>query len=210
MGYKDPGKAANKYYSQIPGTMTPYYQPYIDAGNQSMGTLSNQYNTQMGNYQPLQDQYNTMMNNPSQIISNLGAGFQESPGYQYTQQQAAYAGNNAAAAGGMAGSPQHQQYAQETAGHIADQEFNNYMKQALGIYDQGISGNQNFYDQALRGNQDFSHMGYSASNELAQSLANALMSQGNLAYSSAANQNQRRGGMMGSALGAAGSILGFL
>jgi len=47
-------------------------------------------------------------NDPDGLYSKLGQGYKESPGYQFKLKQAMMAGDNAAAAGGMAGTPQHQ------------------------------------------------------------------------------------------------------
>ena len=107
--FDDPSKAAQPYLNKIPGTITPYYQPSINAGNQALPGL--------------QAQYGQMMNDPNGIISRLGAGYHQSPGYQFKLGQGESAINNAQAAGGMAGTGQHQQQAGELAGHLADQDF---------------------------------------------------------------------------------------
>lgn len=173
----NPANAAQPYLNQIPGTITPYYQPYIDQGQQSMHILGQQYGQQVYN--------------PDQIINTLGAGYQTSPGYQWDVQQGTEAANNAAAAGGYVGTPEHQQQESEMEQGIASKDYNTYMDEALGLRSQG-----------LRGEEGLNSIGYSASNSLAENLAQALMSQANLAYAGAANQNQMQRGLLGGAVGA--------
>lgn len=162
--YNNPADAAQPYFDQIPGTISPYYQPYINAGQGAMSSL--------------QDQYGQLVNDPAAKLNSIGQGYQQSPGYQFKVDQATKAANQAAAAGGMLGSPMEQQQLASTVTGLADQDYYNWMNQALGLYGSGLSGYQGL-----------NQMGYGASNELAQSLANALMSQGQLAYTGAANQN---------------------
>ena len=53
------------------------------------------------------------------------------------------------------------------------------MNRAMGLYGAGVSGEGGLQQQ-----------GFQASTDLAQNLANALMSQGNMAYSGAQGQQQ--------------------
>ncbi len=99
----------------------------------------------------------------------------------------------------MAGSPQHQQQAATMAEGLANQDYYNYMNHVMGMYGQG-----------LQGNQDINHMGYGASNELALSLGNNLMNQGNAAFSSTASQNQNRGQQWGDIAGGLSTLAMFL
>lgn len=175
-GMQDPSKAAQPYLNKIPGTISPYYQPYINAGNQALPGLQNMYNQ--------------MMQDPNAIISRLGAGYQQSPGYQWQLGQGQQAINNAAAAGGMAGSPMHQQQAGQLATNLANQDYESYLNHVLGLLGGGLTGQQGM-----------AQMGYGASNDLATNLAQQLMSQANLAYAGTANRNQSTGGLLGGVMG---------
>lgn len=178
----NPADAAQPYLNQIPSTITPYYQPYIDNGQNAMGTLNNQYSG--------------MISNPGGMVNQIGSSYQQSPGYQWQLDQGEQSINNAAAAGGYVGTPQHQQQAATLAENLANQDYQQYLNHALGMYNTGISGYQGFNQQ-----------GYNASNELASGLAQALMSQANLAYSGAANAGQKKGGLIGGAMGLASSLI---
>lgn len=181
-GGNDAANQAGSYYNQIPDILKQYLKPYVDRGNSV--------------FPQLQGQYDQLLNHPGDLLNKLGQGYQQSPGYQFQLNQALSAGNRASAAKGMLGSPMQQQQAQQTASQFANQDFNNYLSHALGLYDQGLMGKQNIYN-----------MGFGASNNLGENLSNALMSQGNLAYSTAANQNQFNQQLLGMLLGLAGGFL---
>lgn len=179
MAYEDPGKAAQHYLKQIPGTMKPYYEPYIGAGREALGTL--------------QQQYGSLLNDPTALMQALGSQYQQSPGYQWNVNQATNAANQAAAAGGMVGSPQEQQQLAGTVSGLANQDYYNFLNHALGLYGEGLSGMK-----------DINQTGYMASTDLAQSIANALMAQSSAAYYGADANNQENQGFWGSL----GSTLG--
>jgi hypothetical protein len=185
MGQKNPSDAAMGYYNQVPGTLKPYYDPYINAGHGALNTL--------------QGQYQNLLGDPGALMNKLSSGYKASPGYQYNVDEATRGANQAAAAGGMVGSPAEQAQLGKSISGMASQDYNSYLSNVLGLYGQGLSGTQGI-----------NQMGYNASNELAQSLANSLMNQGNLAYSGQANQNQSQGGGWGSLFGGMGSLLGGL
>lgn len=177
----NPYDQASKSYNQIPGTLNPIYQPYMQAGQGAMGQL--------------QGAYGQMMNDPNGVMNRIGSGYQKSPGYDWQLNQGMNAANNAAASGGMAGSPQHQQQASTMATGLANQDYYNYLNHALGIYGQGTQGMG-----------DIMHQGYNASNELAGGLGSNLMNQGNLAYQSQNYQNQQQANSWGDIFGGLASM----
>jgi hypothetical protein len=209
-GGDNPYDAASKYYDQIPGTMQRYFNPYISAGQGAMGQLQGQYGNLLGNYSGVQGQYNQLMNDPNGFLSKIGAGYQKSPGFDWQMNQGMNAANNAAASGGMAGSPQHQQQAATMATGLANQDYYNYLNHALGLYNTGLQGNAGLYGAGLQGLQGMNQMGYNASNELAGGLSNSYMNQGNLAYSGQAAQNQAQGSQWGDIFGGLASIAAFM
>jgi len=178
----NPADAANPYLNQISGIQHQYYDPYVKAGQGAMSTL--------------QGQYGNLINDPTALMSQIGSKFQASPGYQYQLDQALGAGNRAAAAGGMLGTPAEQSAMQKNAMGLANQDYYNFMDRGMKDYQMGLGGLG-----------DINQMGYEASTGLANNLSQALMSQANLAYSGAANQNQSSGGMFGGLLGMMGGGL---
>jgi hypothetical protein len=187
----DPEKQANNYLAQMQPNIDKYLQPYIGAGQQAMGTL--------------QDQYKNLLNNPNELLNNFGAGYKQSPGYQYNVDQMTKASNNAAAAGGYVGSPQQQEYMANQIGGLASQDYNQYLNNAMGLYGQGLEGMGNI-----------NQMGYGASQGAASSLSDMLKSQAEMSYANAINQNQKKassgsgiGGLFGGLLGGAGKLFGL-
>jgi hypothetical protein len=185
--WKNPADAAMPELNKIPNYLNSAYQPYIDAGNKSLGNL--------------QSQYGNMVSNPGDILNNIGSGFQKSPGFDFALQQALQASNNAQAAGGMAGSPQHEQLNMGIATNLGNQEYNDWISKALGIYGQGTQGEQ-----------ELSNQGYNASNELVQSLVNSMLQKAGLQYQGQNAENQHEGGALGAfggGLGALGALAAF-
>lgn len=162
--YVNPASAAQPYMDKIPGIVTPYYQPYVDAGQSSLSTLIGQYNT--------------LLNNPGQVINNAGSGYQESPGYQYEYNSAMNAQNNQAAAGGYLGTPAAMEGSANAAADVANQDYEEYLNQALGLYGKGLSGYQ-----------DLNTMGYKASDDLATALATNMSNEAGMAYAGQQGEN---------------------
>lgn len=174
--YSDPSRGAQKYLNQIPGEISPYYNPFIQAGQRGMSGYENTTNQLL---------------DPNALINKIGSGYTQSPGYQFALNQALQGSGHAAAAGGMAGSPQHEQQNMQLAQNLANQDYQQYLQNALGLYGMGYQGQGNLMNQ-----------GYNASNELANSLGNTLGTQGQLAYSGGVNRNQLGAGTLGMGLGA--------
>ncbi len=93
--HEDPTKKAGKYYDQIPDQLRKYLEPYINNGM-----------------------------NPGDFLKKIGAGYQESPGFQFEKKQGLGSIENAAAAGGMLGTQGHQQQAGELSTQLANRDYN--------------------------------------------------------------------------------------
>lgn len=189
MGHGDnPANAAMPYLKQIPGATKPYYDPYINAGGQALGSV--------------QEQFQQLLNNPNELMKRFGQGYQQSPGYQWQLGQGEQAINNAMASGGMAGSPQHGQMAGQLAGNLANQDYYNYMKQIMGLYGTGLEGEQGLEKQGMDASTGYANM-----------LANLLAGQGEYAYGGKAGENQARSNDWSNlfgGLGAIGSVISML
>lgn len=179
----DPSKEAMKYIDQIPGQTNQYFDPYFQAGKSQLPGL--------------QEQYSQLLGGPGEKLNQIGSSYQQSPGFKFAMEQALKGAGNAAAAGGMAGSPQHEQQNMTLASDLASQDYNNWLQQATGLYGQGLSGSQ-----GLAG------AGQQAGQSQADMISNALAQKGNLAYQSQKykNENSPWGGI----LGGLGSLAAFL
>lgn len=190
--YQDPARAADPYFNKIPGLLEKYMKPYMEAGQRQLGGLED-----------LQSFYKGMYEDPNAILSRVGAGYQQSPGFKFAMQQALQGAGHAAGAGGMAGSPQHEQQNMELATNLANQDYNTYLQNALGVMGQGLSGRagigQNIYGTGAR-----------AGMGLGEDLASVMGSRAKLAFEAANAENQRRQGMTGGLIGAGIQALPFL
>lgn len=175
-GLENPANSAMPYLDQIPAELRQYFNPYIQAGLASLPTLTGQYNS--------------LISDPTGISRKIGSSFQQSPGYQFNIDQATKAANQAAAAGGLLGSPAEQQELAKTVSGFANQDYYNYLNQNLGNYFKGLGGLG-----------DINNMGFQASTGLAENLAGNLGNQAGLSYAGKANQNQQFGNLFGNLIG---------
>ncbi len=201
--FPNPADAGMGYLDQIDGKLNPLYSPWMSAGTQALGNMQTQAGQLTGGLPALQEQYNNLMQNPGAMMKQFGAGFQQSPGYQFQVTQALGAANRAASAGGMLGSPQEQQQVGSVVNNLANQDFYNYLNNVKGLYGTGLSGNQNLYGMGLNTLNGIAGMGLNATTNYGDALTNALMSQAQLAYAGQANANQQLGSMIGAGMSAA-------
>jgi len=183
--YKNPADAAMGDMGQIPGQINKYLSPYIQQGQAQYGNLNNQYNS--------------LMNDPGGRVNQIGQSYHQSPGFQFALQQALQGAGHAAAAGGMAGSPQHEQQNMGIATQLGNQDYNNYLQNAMGMYGQGLEGAQGMYNTGAQ-------MGQSAGEDMASYFANRAK----LNYEGQNAENQHQGGGMGALFGGLASAAPFL
>jgi hypothetical protein len=183
-GVRNPADSASRYLSQIPSQSSQYTQPFFEAGRRALPSL--------------QQQYSSLLNNPGNKINDIGSQFQQSPGFNFALQQALQGANHGAAAGGMAGSPQHEQQNMELATNLGNQDYNNWLRNALGLYHSGLEG-----EEHLAG------MGEQAGMNLSDMIAQTLAQQGNLAFQDQRQKNQNKNDLIGSAFKGIGSLAAF-
>jgi hypothetical protein len=181
----NPADAAMPYLNQIPGQISPYYQPYVKAGQTALGAA--------------QPEFQSLMSNPGGKLNQIGQGFQQSPGFKFALQQALQGAGHAAAAGGMAGSPEHEFENQQIGTNLGNQEYYNWLKPATELYGTGLTGTQDIF-----------HQGQQASGNLAEQIAQILAQKGNLAYAGAENQNEAQNSMLSNITGGASLLAAFL
>lgn len=170
----DEEEGTNKILDGIPPQLRDLLMPYINQGNAGIGKAGGAYDEML---------------DPNALISKIGAGYKESPGYKWRLNQGENSINNAASAGGMAGTAQHQQQAGELATNLASQDYNDYMKNALGLFGQGAQGELGI-----------GQLGQGAASDLSTSLGNLGLTRAGLNYKRGANQNQMNSNMFSSIL----------
>ena len=192
---------AQDYLKQIPGYLQQYLGPYAQAGQSALGDFNPYLQAGQSALQNEMGQYGQLTSNPSQVLNKISSGYSQSPGYQFALSQALKAANQSASAGGITGTPAAQGYAEKTATGLADQDFNTYLQHALGLYGQGLSGEQGIAQSGLGATSDIFNTGARSAMDLGSSLANNLMSQSGLAYSNALNRQNELGSGIGGLLG---------
>lgn len=183
--YKNPADEAMPYMDEIPEQLNKSFNPYIQAGQRQLPGL--------------EGQYNGLMTDPGSHLNQIGQNYHQSPGFQFALQQALQGAGHAAAAGGMAGSPQHEQQNMGIATNLANQDYNQWLQHALSMYQTGLTGSQGLYDT-----------GANAGMRMGENLASALASKAQLAYEGQNAENQHEGGAMGSLMGGGAAALPFL
>ncbi len=183
-GYQNPADDAMNYLDQVPGATNKYFSPFFNAGKNALPKL--------------QGQYNTLLNNPGGKVNQIGQNFHESPGFQFALQRALQAAGHASAAGGMAGSPQHEEQNMGIATGLADQDYNNWMNHALGLYNTGLSGEQGF-----------ANMGQQAGQNMGDMISQLLAQKANLSYAGQQNENQNNQSMFNNILSGVGALSAF-
>ena len=168
---KDPQAEANKYLNRIPAVGEKYLNPFIQQG-QTAGNI-------------LQSKYGDMTNDPQGFINKIMQGYSMSPGAQYQKDQLGRGINATAAAGGYAGTPEHETDYGTMIQKLMSGDMQQYLQNALGVEGTGLSGEENEY-----GN------GFTASNSLADMLGGKLSSQAGLGFQSATNSNADRSALM--------------
>lgn len=206
----NPSDYAMPYLNNAISSMGQYYSPYLQGGQQAQGFLNNYMNRGDTASNILMNQYGSLANNPTGVMNRIGSTFQPSPGYNWQLGQSLNAANRVSAAGGMAGSPAEQQQAASVAQGLANQDYYNYLNHGIGMYNTGLGGLNSMANYGYGSANNMYGIGANMANQLAQNLAAIQMSQANLAYSGAENQNQTMMGGMGALSSGIGSVIGDL
>lgn len=175
--------AANGYLNQIPGQLHGILDPYVNRGN-------DQYNN-------LNSVYGSMSSDPAGYLNKMMGQYQQSKGYQLQRDEATRAAGNSAAAGGQRGSLADITNQSRLTDTLMGNDMQEWLKNAMGIQNEGLGGQQHFYDQ-----------GYEASTGLAGDLSNVLGSQASNAMAGKNQENAGIQGLFGALLGLGGAGLG--
>lgn len=167
MGNNNPADAGMGYLDQIPGETHKNLDPWANYGM-------------------------NLTQHPGERLNEIGQGYHQSPGFQFALQQALQGSGHAAAAGGMAGSPQHEFQNMGIATGLADQDYNKWLENAMGLHNTGYT------------------QGQSASTNINDQIIQALAAKSGLAYKGTQAQNESQGNIFGNILGGASTLAAFL
>lgn len=183
--WSNPAKKASGYLDEIPGIEQFYMAPFYGTGKESMLSAN--------------EQFKKLLADPGGFMNQIGQGYQKSPGFDFAMKQALQGAGHAAAAGGMAGSPQHEFQNMDVATQLGNQDYNNWLSKALGMYGAG-----------LEGEMGMGKMGFDAAKELADSINASRMQKAGLEYQGQNAANQRAGGIGGAIGQGAGTLASLL
>jgi hypothetical protein len=172
-GGKNPANAAMPYLNQIPQVGINSYAPFINEGKTAGNRLSGEYEK--------------LLADPSAFIDALMQKYEPSQGYQFKKDLLSREVGNTAAAGGIAGTPYHQQQEGELVNNLLSEDMQTFLKNVLGLYGTGLQGEGDIYNK-----------GFSASEALASLLGSNLSQQGSLAFQGQSQKNANRSAMINS------------
>lgn len=184
-GGKSPGGAASPYLDQIPGVGHKYYDDFIDRGGRAGGRL--------------EDEYTGLLDDPTALMNKIMENYKTSEQYGYQKDQLGREIGATSAAGGVAGTPYHQQQQGEMVQGLLSKDMQDYLSKALGLYKTGLAGEEGFYDK-----------GYGASGAMSDIETGALNQKGTIAYEDQKNKNEKRNALISSLLTAGGTGVGYL
>ena len=162
----DPQAEANKYLNRVPAVGEKYYNPFITGGQQAGTTLQGEYGKML---------------NPTSFIDDLMKNYSLSKGAEYERNELGRGIGATAAAGGYAGTPEHQKAYGDMANDIMSKDMQQYLQNALRVYGAGVTGEQDIYGK-----------GFQSSGAMADLLGGTLGSEAGLAYKSASDRNADR------------------
>lgn len=197
--HKGPAEGMEGDYDEMIRRLSEMMGPYMNEGKGADERLRGEYEGNLGYSGKIKSaidqmlglggdvtgKYKEMSDNPNAITNRIGEGYKESPGYKWQLGQELGAADRAASAGGMLGSPEHQQRAQTIAQGLSSEDYNNYLNRGLniythglegekGLYNQGFGGAENKYEQGLSGEEGISNRGYNANTDLMNKIKDLL------------------------------------
>lgn len=181
-GGDNPAGSAMPYLNQVENTVKPYYDPFIQQGQQAYNTMN--------------PQLSQMTSNPTAFLDALMKNYQPSQGYQMKRDEMSRAAGNTAAAGGQRGSMYDINQQARLDDVLMGEDMQQWLQNVMGIQNTGLSGMSNLYNT-----------GYDASKSLSGDLANVLGTKGQLAFQGQRESNQQSNDWMNAALSIAGMFL---
>ena len=184
-GRRDATGEAKGHLDNISGIGHSSYDDYIDRGRRAGSRL--------------EDEYTGLLDDPTALINKIMQNYHESEQYGYEKDKLGREIGASAAAGGVAGTPYHQQQQGEMVQGLLSKDMQQFLKNALGRYDTGLAGEKGFYDT-----------GKDATDNLTSILTGVEGSKAGLDYEDAKSKNARRNALISALTNALGKGVGTL
>jgi hypothetical protein len=179
----NPADQAMQFSRQLPGQVQPYYQPFIDQGQQAN--------------QGLNEQYTQMSENPGDYMNQLMKGYSLDNGFQMQKKLLQKELSGIAAAGGYRGN----QYDQEKQGQLVAALLANHrgdwLDRVRALQESGLQGRRHAGD-----------LGFAASTGLGDVLGSNTNTMGSIAFQGAQAKQQARSDLLRNIIGGAGLAFG--
>jgi len=179
----NPAKRAMPYLDQVPGQVNPYYQPYIDQGQEAS--------------QETCDIYSQMSQDPASFMNKVMAGYSPSEGFNYQKNELTKALGHTAAAGGYRGNQQDLKQQGELLNALMSKDRYDWFDRAMELQGRGLGGRQ---QQA--------NMGYGASTGYGDILGNLQNAKAGLQFQGGQAKNQQRSDLLKSLISLGGMAAG--
>lgn len=190
-GGKNPANVAMPYLNQIDPMAKENLQPWQQQGQQAQQTN--------------QGQYNKMALEPGGFLDELGKSYTTSKGYENKYNKAMSVAQNAAAAGGYAGTGANVEAQARLAKDLLGEDYESYIDRLLGVQQTGLQGNENIAGR-----------GFQAAGDLTNILGTNASQKAGLAYKGQQSQNDQNAQLrkmvmqgIGAALGSFGGRAGM-
>ena len=192
----DNSQAYGKYENELQG-LAKGYDPYTQAGQKTLADLLKQGNM--------------MTNSPWQLEDELQSHYNQSPGFQYAQNQITQRMNNNAALSGMGGTGAENASLQKALTGNLEQNMDQYVDRGINTYNQGLNTEGNINQMgynALGQKNQLMQGGYQAGLQGDISHANAIQHMAGAAVHGAMDLFDP-GASMGQAFGDLGEKMGL-
>lgn len=167
---KNPADDAMPYLDKIPGMAEDTYNPYIKQGKQ---------------FDPqLMELFSSLMKDPNAFYDKLASGYEPSAAYQAQKKRLSGDIGATAAAGGYAGTPEHEQQIGDMSHELLTGDFDKYLQNVMNMFTQGVTGGQGYSDR-----------GYGASKDLMDILGQVLGTKAGLAFEGRSAKNANKNAM---------------
>lgn len=170
-GGNSPAEAARPNIEKIPGATRPYYDPYINRGNEANQVAGSQYNR--------------MTQDPTAFRNEMLSGYRESPATQRRLDETLRRQANTANAGGYRGGPADQARVMDLTNALLSEGEGDYFDQIMRVLGGGLQGQESALGR-----------GFNAASSQADVEGGTLANLGQLDYKQQEEKNMQKQEMM--------------
>lgn len=179
----NPAGDAMQYSQQLPGTVRPYYEPFIEQGQQAN--------------QDINPQYSRMATDPAEYMNQLMKNYSLDEGFQMQKKNLQRELSGVAAAGGYRGNQYDQEQQAKLVSALLASHRGDWFDRVRELQQGGLEGRRRTAD-----------LGFVASTGLGDILGSNLNQMGSLAFQGAQAKQQSRSDLLRNLIGGAALAAG--